>query len=214
MFITINENTINLPPGGEVVLRHRTWEDYEQLLKSRQDKVIPKVYFNAKTQEILLMSPLPGHGKRINILQDLVKILLRYQNQDWEAFDPITLKRLNQAGVEPDACFYINNRQAILGKEKIDLTVDPPPDLGIEVDLTSTTSPGDYLAIAIPELWIYRRGELLIYLFENEQYKNSQESSTFEGIDVKRLLPQYVELGFTNGSSVALRQFEQDLTLL
>ncbi|WP_013321093.1 Uma2 family endonuclease [Gloeothece verrucosa] len=211
MFITISEDTINLPPGGEVVLRHQTWDDYEQLLNSRQDRVIPKIYFNAKTEEIFLMSPLPGHGNRIDTLRDLIKILLRYQGKDWHSFDPITLKRFKQAGVEPDTCFYINNRQAILGKEKIDLTVEPPPDLAIEVDLTSRTQAADYLPIAIPELWIYRRGELLIYILEGEQYINSNQSQIFKNIDVKNLLPKYVELAWTNGSSVALRQFEQDL---
>lgn len=211
MFISISKDTISLPPGGEVVLRHQTWEDYEQLLKSRQDRVIPKIYFSAKTQEILLMSPLPGHGNRIDTLQDLIKIILRYQGKDWHSFDPITLKRFKQAGVEPDSCFYINNRQAILGKEKIDLAVDPPPDLAVEVDLTSRTKAADYLPIAIPELWIYRQSELLIYILEDEQYQNSNQSQIFRNIDVKNILPKYVELAWTNGSSVALREFEQYL---
>lgn len=63
------------------------------------------------------MSPLPSHGKRIDLLKDLVKILLRRQGKDWECFDPITLKIPDQAGLEPDTCFYIENRQAILEKD-------------------------------------------------------------------------------------------------
>lgn len=210
MFVTVSQNTLTLSPGSEVILYHQTWEDYEQLLKIRQEQTFPKIYFNAKTKVILLMSPLPGHGKRIDTLRDLVKILLRDQNKDWDCFDPITLKKIELAGVEPDTCFYINNYQAILGKDRIDLTVDPPPDLAIEVELTSTTKAEDYLPIAIPELWIYRRGELLIYRLEGEQYQNSQEGLIFNNIDVKNILPKYVELAWNNGSSVALRQFEQD----
>nr|ADN12404.1 protein of unknown function DUF820 [Gloeothece verrucosa PCC 7822] len=210
MFVTVSPNTLSLSPGTEVILHDQTWEDYEQLLKIRQDKTFPKIYFNAKTGVILLMSPLQNHGKRIDALRDLVKILLRYQNQDWDCFDPITLKKFEQAGVEPDTCFYINNYQAILGKDRIDLTVDPPPDLAIEVDLTSKTRVEDYLPIAIPELWIYRRGELLIYLLEGDRYQNSQASLIFNNIDVKNLLPKYVELAWNNRSSLALRQFEQD----
>jgi Uma2 family endonuclease len=87
-------------------------------------------------------------------LADLVKALLRHQRKDWEAFTPITLKRVDQQGVEPDYCFYIENRDQILGKERIDLENDPPPDLVIEIDLTSTTNPEDYQAIGVPELWI------------------------------------------------------------
>jgi Uma2 family endonuclease len=214
MLLNISPETIDLSPGGEVILCHQTWEDYEELLASRQEKAALKIRYNAKTQEIYLMSPLPGHGKRIDTLSDLVKVLLRYQGRDWESFNPITLKRFKQGGLEPDACFYIRNRQAILGKERINLEVEPPPDLAIEVDLTASTNAEDYLAIAIPELWIYRRRTLLIYLFEDGEYRESADSPTFEGIEVRQILPFYVERAWEAGSSVALREFEQFLSSL
>ena len=210
MFVTVSQDTLSLASGGEVILRHQTWEDYEQLLAIRQQKTLPKLYFNAKTQEIRLMSPLPSHGKRIDTLRDLVKSLLRSQGKDWECFDPITLKRFKQAGVEPDTCFYVDNRQAILGKDKIDLAVDPPPDLAIEVDLTSITNVEAYQTLEIPELWIYRSGELIIYVFDGEKYQERSQSLMFSNFEVKTILPKYVELAWNRGSSVALRQFEQD----
>jgi Uma2 family endonuclease len=208
MHLTIAPDRIDLSPGAEVILRHQTWSNYEALLASRQNNAGIKIYFNANTQEIRLMAPLPGHGKRSNSLCDLVKVLLRYQGQDWESFDPITLKRFKQQGIEPDSCFYIQNRLAILGKEQFDLTVDPPPDLVLEVDLTSFTSPDAYEAIAIPELWIYRRKALSIYLFDGQHYQESIDSPTFLNIPVKQLIPQFVERAWEAGSSVALREFE------
>lgn len=211
MLVTVSQDTLTLSPGSEVILRHQTWDDYEQLLKIRDRRTYPKIYFNAVTHEILLMTPLPSHGNRIDTIRDLVKILLRHQGKDWHSFDPITLKKFASSGVEPDTCFYIENRQAILGKEKIDLSIDPPPDLAIEADLTSTTKASDYQPIAIPELWIYRRGNLLIYLFDGEQYQLSETSSIFSEIDVRNILPKYVELAWNEGSSVAIRQFERDL---
>ena len=208
MLLNITSETIDLSPGSEVILRHQTWEDYEQLLQRCQEKAAIKIRYNEKTQSILLMSPLPGHGKRIDTLSDLVKILLRHQGRDWESFHPITLKKFKQVGLELDACFYIQNRQAILGKERIDLAVDPPPDLAIELDLTATTKPEDYVAIAVPELWIYRRRILLIYLFKNGTYQESNDSLTFPGVNVKNIFPKYVERGWQAGSSVALQEFE------
>jgi Uma2 family endonuclease len=213
MFVTVSQDSLTLSPGSEVILRHRTWEDYEQLLTIRQENPLPKLYFNAKTQEIRLMSPLPSHGNRIDILRDLVKILLRRQGKDWHCFDPITLKRFKQAGVEPDTCFYVNNRQAILGKDKIDLAFDPPPDLAIEVDLTSITDVEAYIPLQIPELWIYYLGQLIIYVFEGDNYQERSQSLMFSDVDVKTILPKYVELAWNQGSSVALRQFEQDIIL-
>ena len=206
--ITVNENQLRLEPGHQVIFSDQTWEDYERLLNLRQEKTIPKLYFNSRTQEIRLMSPLPSHGNRINTLSDLVKIILNKQGKDWQCFDPITLKIPNQSGLEPDSCFYIDNRQAILGKAKIDLTVDPPPDLAIEVDLTSITDVEAYQLLKIPELWIYRQGSLKIYLLQGESYQESKTSRLFPKINITKILPDYVELGWTEGASVALRQFE------
>lgn len=211
MLITISEDTLTLSSGDAAIFPAKTWQDYEYLLKLRQEKLIPKLSFNSKTQEIRLMSPLPSHGNRVDTLRDLVKALLRQNKQDWQSFDPITLKIPPQAGVEPDTCFYIQNRQAILGKERINLTIDPPPDLAIEVDLTSITDMRAYEILKVPELWIYRQGILNIYLLAGERYQESAVSGLFPEIDVTKILPQYVELGWNEGSSVALRQFETSL---
>lgn len=214
MLPTITPTTLDMPPGGEVILRYQTWDDYETLLQIRQDNAAIKITFSAKTQEIRIMAPLLGHGKNSDTLSDLVKCLLRYQKQDWDSFDPITLKRFQQKGLEPDHCFYIQNRAAILGKERIDLAVDPPPDLLLEVDLTSLTSIDDYNDIGSPELWIYRQNALHVYTFNGQHYREQTESPLFPNISVKALIPDYVERARKKGSSVALREFEQVLQQL
>ncbi|MFN5516582.1 MAG: Uma2 family endonuclease, partial [Cyanobacteriota bacterium] len=158
MEITLAPEHLSLDPGSAVFLEQQTWADYQALLDLRGEGSYPKIYFHFFTQTLFLMAPLPSHGKRIDVLRDLVKILLRAQGQDWDCFDPITLRRFQTAGVEPDTCFYLENRQAILGKERLDLAVDPSPDLAIEVDLTSPTALAAYETLGVPELWIYRLG--------------------------------------------------------
>ena len=178
----ITEDTISLAAGDELILRFRTWEDYEALLARREDKAGLRIRYNSKTQEIRIMSPLPKHGNQADLIADLVKALLRHESKDWQSFTPITLKRINQQGIEPDYCFYIDNRDRILGKERIDLETDPPPDLVIEIDLTCTTKPEDYQAIAPLELWVYRQSQLSIYQFESLQYRESEGSRWFPGL--------------------------------
>lgn len=214
MYLTITKDGIDLSPGAEVILRNQTWSNYETLLESRQDDAAVKIYFDARTQEIRLVSPLPKHGKRSDVIADLVKCLLRHQGRDWEGFHPITLKRFAQKGLEPDFCFYIQNREAILGKEEIDLEIDPPPDLAIEVDVTSSTKPQDYNEISVPELWIDRQQTLRIYLFDGQNYEESDRSLIFPEVPVKRLIPEYVDRAWNAGSSVALREFEASLKSL
>jgi Uma2 family endonuclease len=209
--IPIPAETIYLAAGDELILRFRTWQDYEALLASREDKAGLRIRYNEKTQEIRIMSPLPRHGNQADLLADLVKALLRNEGKDWQSFTPITLKRMNQQGIEPDYCFYIDNRDRILGKERIDLEIDPPPDLAIEVDLTCSTKPEDYQAIAPLELWVYRGSELFIYQFESQQYRESDTSLWFPNTDLKTLIPHYCNRGWEVGSSTALREFESAL---
>jgi Uma2 family endonuclease len=209
--LTITNAGVDLSPGSEVVLRHQTWADYEELLGCRQDSAAIKVRYSARTQEIRLMAPLPKHGKNSDVLSDLVKALLRHTGRDWEGFDPITLKRFGEAGLEPDWCAYIQNRAAILGKERIDLESDPPPDLVLEVDITLSSDPADYEPLRVPEVWIYRGDSLHIYRFDGQHYRETTESPTFPGIPVRQLIPEYVRRAWQSGSSVALRQFESEL---
>jgi hypothetical protein len=70
-----------------------------------------------------------------------------------------------------------------------------------------------YKPIAIPELWIYNSGILKIYLFVDKNYQESSQSLIFADWDVKSILPKYVELAWNQGSSLALRQFEQEILI-
>ena len=70
--------------------------------------------------------------------------------------------RLEGAGKEPDEGFYLGaNVERIIGKDDLDLAVDPPPDLAIEVDNTvdSEVSLPTYARIGVPEVWIYKARE-------------------------------------------------------
>ncbi len=206
MLPTITPDKIDLPPG---TLLHfpGTLADYEQILAQLGDRAIPRIHF--RDNHILLMSPLSEHGNQIDVISDLIKALLRDRGKDWQSFHPVTLRRGKEAGLEPDACFYIDNYQAILGKRKLDMSIDPPPDLAIEIDVTSFTRIEDYIPLAIPEVWIYKKGELNIYSFEDNNYLATDHSNIFPDFPVKQTIPQYVNRAWEVGSSVALREFNQ-----
>ena len=209
MLPTITPDKIDLPPG---TLLHfpGTLADYEQILAQLGDRAIPRIRF--RDNHILLMSPLSEHGNQIDVISDLIKALLRDRGKDWQSFHPVTLRRGKEAGLEPDACFYIDNYQAILGKRNLDMSIDPPPDLAIEIDVTSFTRIEDYISLAIPEVWIYKEGELNIYQFQGNSYLATETSQVFPNFPVKQTIPQYVSRAWQVGSSVALREFNQLLS--
>lgn len=102
------------------------------------------------------MTPLFTHANAKVQIGIFVVILLDALQLDYKLSGSTTFKNKQmQQGVEPDESFYIQNCLAIRGKERIDLTVDPPPDLAIEIDITSRTQFDNYQLLGVPELGRY-----------------------------------------------------------
>ncbi len=127
---------------------------------------------------------------------------------DCECFGSTTFKREpTEGGVEPDQCFYIQNHELMRGKRRIDLTVDPPPDLAIEIDVTSKTQLSAYESIQVPELWRYENNSLQVNVLQGGKYVQSQDSPTFHGLPVIQLITENIALSATIGRSPMLRVF-------
>ncbi|WP_375339955.1 Uma2 family endonuclease [Okeania sp. KiyG1] len=127
--------------------------------------------------------------------------------QKYQSFASTTFKKEGAAGVEPDASFYIQNYQKIIGIRRLQ-SDDPPPDLAIEIDLTSKTTIDAYEDIAVPELWIYDNGKLTIYLLRNGKYFLSNISAIFPEIPITQIVPNIVERAWLVGSFQALEELE------
>ena len=80
-------------------------------------------------------------------------------------------------GLEPDECYYIQNESRVRNEEDLDLTRDPPPDLAIEVDITrsSLDRAGIYASLRIPEIWRYDGKTLRIYRLARKGHYNHRK---------------------------------------
>jgi Uma2 family endonuclease len=210
MQAVVSADRIQIPVGS--VLRFPgSWEDYCKIRDGRGDASIPRVkYCNG---EILLMSPLPRHGREANILADIVKILLEHQGRNYEAFTPITLDRPETSGIEPDYCFYINNWQSAVGKDRINWQEELPPDLAIEIDVTSYTSVSDFLPYEVPEIWLLKKNRLTIYQFKDDEYETSQSSLYFPGIPLQDVIDKCFAVAKESGTGMAISQFRRSLSV-
>ncbi len=186
-----------------------SWEDYQRLAQQRGDSSIPRIKY--RNGEILLMAPLPVHGRDAHILGRIVTVLLEHKEQDHEAFTPITIDLPEEGGIEPDYCFYIDNWQTVVGKWRIDWQTDPPPDLVIEVDVTSFTAAEDYLPYRIPEVWIWKNKTLQIYRLHEDRYEPVSQSRFFPELSVPELVSQCWQQAYEQGTSVAIKQLKQSL---
>jgi Uma2 family endonuclease len=154
------------------------------------------------------MVPLMEHQVTKVLISDLVKIILEELDIEFWPLGSTTFKNENIAqAVEPDASFYIQNEAAVRGKNRIDLETDPPPDLAIEIDLTSRTQFNNYAALGVPELWRYNGRNLQISVLQNGKYIQSDRSFQFPNFPITELIPQYLHQSKTAGRNIAMKAF-------
>jgi Uma2 family endonuclease len=197
-----------VPPGHQVQLKEVTWAELEGILEELGDRGNPRLSYSHGTLE--LMSPSPEHEDNKDILSHLVEILLEELDIEFRNLGSTTFKnqQMDQA-VEPDACFYIEHEAEIRGKRRIDLTIDPPPDLAIEIDITARTRFTNYAALGVPELWRYNGTALEISVLRQGQYERSEQSLHFPGLPLTEVIPDYLEQSRSSGRTALLRTFRR-----
>lgn len=176
------------PPDQRVVLRRVHWETYERLLDDLADSSSPRLTYDRGMLEI--MSPLAEHERHNRAIAALVDIVADEWDFDFENLGSTTFRREEvERGFEPDSCFYLRNAERIQGKRQIDLAVDPPPDLVIEIDVTNSSldKVSLYAAMGVPELWRYDGRSMRILVLESGGLVLSEESRVLPGLDAVTL---------------------------
>jgi Uma2 family endonuclease len=208
VFALVSPEKIQLP-AGSVVRLPATWQEYQSLYDRRGDGSIPRLKY--RDGEVLLMSPLPVHGKDANLIADLVKAILDWEGREYDAFTPVTMTLPEESGIEPDYCFYIDNWQAVCGKKRIDWQTDPPPDLVIKIDVTSYSDVPDYLPYRVPEVWLLKKQKLLIDRLQGSSYQLQTQSLYFPGFNLQSTIARCVEIAYQRNTSAAIRDLKQQL---
>jgi Uma2 family endonuclease len=208
MVVTLQLRQIDVQPGQRLTLREISWAEFEAILEEIGEHRGSRVAYYQGILEIRM--PLPKHEKAKILIGEFVKILLDELGTDWEPYGSTTFKRPEMAaGVEPDDCFYIQNAARMVGKDRIDLSEDPPPDLALEVDITSQTQLSAYVALGVPELWRYAEGRVEIFVLRSGEYVPVDTSPTFPNLPVVEKISEYLKISQTEGAGAARRAFRQ-----
>ena len=208
MSVQIAIAQIQINPGQRVTLDDISWSEFEAILEELGEHRHSHIAYYQGVLEFRM--PLPGHERAKVIIGDLIKILLDELELEWESLGSTTFKRQTmQAGIEPDDCFYIRNYAAVIGKQRLDLEIDPVPDLAIEVDLTSFTQTSAYRGLGIPELWRIDQGRLEIWVLENGQYQSVFQSKLFPNLPILEGFSLFLGKSQDKPVSALRREFKQ-----
>lgn len=163
------------------------WEGYQTICTALGDhRSAQLTYYNGILE---IMTPLEAHENASGLIGQFIEILTEELNLTIKTVGSTTLTRPGlSAGAEPDQGYYIAHEPLVRGKV-VDLSVDPPPDLVVEVDITHTDIDKNtlYAELGVPELWRYNGQRLTIYMLQNGHYQVVESSPTFPDVPIERL---------------------------
>ena len=195
------------PAEQRTVLHNISWETFEALLRDTGEDRGSRFAYDCGVLEI--MTPLFEHENPKSNFGNFIIALAEELGIEVRSAGSTTLKRkISKRGIEPDTCYYIQNELAIRGKQTLDLENDPPPDLAIEIDITSSSvnKLGIYSALGVTELWRYDGQNLKFYQLIEGQYVECKFSIAFPLVSVSEI-SRFIEQSKSMGEIALLISF-------
>ncbi|MEI6329029.1 MAG: Uma2 family endonuclease [Pseudanabaena sp. ELA645] len=196
---------------GDVVLSNISWQTYQAMLADIGDRSSLRLIYDRGELEIKM--PSDFHEAINRLLARIVGILAEELDLPLKEFGSVTLNRSDiKKGAEPDSSFYIQNADRIIGN-RIDISIDPPPDLIIEVDITnsSTRSFAVYQQLGISEIWRYTNSGVTIFQLQDGNYIEREFSNIFPMIS-GGILGHFLQMSSTENTIAIVRAVRKWLT--
>ncbi|MFB2972114.1 Uma2 family endonuclease [Aerosakkonema sp. BLCC-F183] len=212
----MNVQTVNTPtiakqkvsPGNSIVMNGIKWETYKALMADVGDGRAWRIAYDEGVLEIRM--PLQEHEQPKIVLAYFVTAIADELEIETMELGALLLEREDlRRAIEPDTCFYIQNESLVRSKI-IDLQTDPPPDLAIESDYTSSSLNKFtiYASLGVPELWRYRNQSLQVYQLVEGKYEQTDKSLAFPFLPIAEV-PGFIEQSISIGQRSAVRLFRE-----
>jgi len=192
------------------VLENVRWDTFVELAEQRRGSV-PRMTFDGGVLEF--MSPRRQHENIGRLLGRLVETYTEVREIEIQSVASTTFKRKDlQKAFEADESYYIEHAELIRPKEEVDLTIDPPPDLVIEVEMTSSAirKLKLFAAMGVPEVWRYDGEKLQMFELAEAEYAPCERSRSLPeltAITINGILERRFEMGET----AIIREFRLSL---
>lgn len=193
-----------------ILLSGVSWRQYEQFLNDFEEKAGWHLAYDDGNLEI--MPPLAEHETPSRTIDLIVYVYSTHFDLTIEALGSTTFRRkLKKKGVEPDACFYVQSADKIIGKsDELKPENYPVPDVAVEIDVThgSLDKFSIYAALDVPELWIYDGKNVSFYQLAGNIYNKTETSLALPHLTAA-VLTDFLTLSRAEGQTVALRRFRE-----
>ena len=169
-----------------MLLRGVSWGTYERLLDEHNESAGPRFTYDDGNLEIMTLSI--EHEDPNRTLASLVEFILCEWDVDFLSAGSNTFKSASlKKGFEPDTSFYIEQVERIRGKKRLDLAVDPPPELVIEIEVTEPLLPRlpIFAAMRVPEIWVSESDTVRILRLDRGRYREVKRSAALSPLSAE-----------------------------
>lgn len=178
-----------LQPGVPIRLRGLQWNDYLALSEIIGDR---RLLTSFSDGEMEILMPSGEHDVWLILLGRLIEVLASELQLPLKSHGMSTFRREDiEKGLEPDRCYYLVNAPRVRGKLRIDLRVDPPPDLAYEIEITRSAEKRMpiYAGLRVPEVWRFDGETLTVnQLVANGEYIVAERSQFFPMVPINELV--------------------------
>ena len=203
MNATVTPKYVAASTDAVVQLDRVRWETYGDLRDSPENDHVRMTFDRGV---LVLMSPSKRHERIASLIGQLIVEWALVKRVPFQSCDTVTFQRedLSRA-LEPDKCYYIQHENIVRDRDELDLSVDPPPDLVIEVDVASSSARKLklYAAFGVPEVWHWRDEQLQILILRDSEYEQADDSDALSGFPIRQAVDLIVD-----------RRSRDDMTLL
>lgn len=171
---------VRIPSKQRFILDNVSWQRYTRFLHVFSDRHL-RLTYDRGVLEIMTLSY--EHESNSAFLGRLVEIITEELNLQIKAGGSTTFRlKSMKKGLEPDHCFWIAHEADVRDKVSIDLLLDPPPDLALEIDISRSSMDRMriYAKLGVPEVWRYDENGLAFFALNADgKYNPATASSCF-----------------------------------
>ena len=203
-----------LPEDTIVIFHGVTWEEYEELLDQVGEASGLRISYNDGTLKVMSLSV--EHEACVRFIEALIGAIRIGLRINIISTGSATMrKQRKKKGNEPDASFYVQSASAIGNRLDLDFSVDPPPDVVVEVDIhhDSTDNDSIYAALGVPEIWRYNGWTASIWRLQGNNYVEVEASPALPMI-TSAILTEYLTRLREEGEFAAIIAFNEWLQSL
>ena len=178
-------STKQFQPNHCFLLTDVSWKLYQMLGEELRDRPIRMTYDRG---DLEMMTTSQAHEFFKTFLGRLIAMLCFELDIEIRSGGSMTFQREDlDRGFEPDECYWITSQPAMADTLQYDPARMPPPDLGVEIDISSSSVPRRpiFAAFGIPELWRFNGEQLhVLHLGDDKKYHAAEKSLSFPFLPV------------------------------